>query len=211
MFVVPPLITVVVWRSARESRARASERSRPQAITLAIMESNCGGMTSPGATPVSTLMPGPVGRARCSIRPGAGAKSRSGSSAVSLASMACPKAGGSAEPVSASVPPAAMCNCSLTMLTPVVASVTGCSTCNRVLTSRNDSSRSLGWYRNSTVPALTYPAALTSSAACERSSFSCSVSSAVEADSSMTFWLRRCTLQSRTPSVHTVPSASAMT
>ena len=27
----------------------------------------------------------------------------------------------------------------------------------------------------------------------------------------MTFWFRRCTLQSRTPSVHTVPSASAMT
>ena len=43
---------------ARDSRARASARSRPQAITLAIMESNCGGMTSPGATPVSTLIPG---------------------------------------------------------------------------------------------------------------------------------------------------------
>ena len=27
----------------------------------------------------------------------------------------------------------------------------------------------------------------------------------------MTFWLRRCTLQSRTPRVHTVPSASATT
>ena len=27
----------------------------------------------------------------------------------------------------------------------------------------------------------------------------------------MTFWFRRCTLQSRTPSVHTVPSASATT
>jgi len=41
-------------------------------------------------------------------------------------------------------PPAAMCSCSLTMSTPVVASVTGCSTCSRVLTSRNDSSRWLG-------------------------------------------------------------------
>ena len=148
---------MVVWRSARESRARASERSRPQAITLAIMESNCGGMTSPGATPVSTLMPGPVGRARCSIRPGAGAKSRSGSSAVSRASMACPKAGGSAEPVSASVPPAAMCSCSLTMSTPVVASVTGCSTCNRVLTSRNDSSRSLGCVQELHRPGVDVP------------------------------------------------------
>ena len=33
----------------------------------------------------------------------------------------------------------------------------------------------------------------------------------MEADSSITFWLRRCTLQSRTPSVHTVPLASATT
>ena len=39
---------------------------------------------------------GAGGRARCSIRPGAGAKSRSGSSAVSRASMACPCAGGAA-------------------------------------------------------------------------------------------------------------------
>ena len=140
MLVVPPWMTVLVCRIARASRARASARSWPQAITLAIIESNCGGMTSPGATPVSTLMPGPAGRARCSIRPGAGAKSRSGSSAVSRASMACPRAGGSPGPISASVPPAAMCSCSLTMSVPVQASVTGCSTCSRVLTSRNDSS-----------------------------------------------------------------------
>ena len=90
MFVVPPRITVAVCRSARDSRARASPRSRPQAITLAIMESNCGGMTSPAATPVSTLIPGPAGSARCSIRPGAGANPRSGSSAVSRASIAWP-------------------------------------------------------------------------------------------------------------------------
>jgi hypothetical protein len=38
-----------------------------------------------------------------------------------------------------------------------------------------------------------------------RSSSSCSASSAREADSSITFWLRRCTLQSRTPSVQTSP------
>src|SRR5205814_1432355 len=84
--------TVLVCRIARESRALASARSWPHAITLAIIESNCGGMTSPGATPVSTLMPGPAGRARCSIRPGAGAKARPGASAVSRARMACPHA-----------------------------------------------------------------------------------------------------------------------
>src|SRR6185437_12528424 len=82
LLVVPPRMTVLVCRSARASRALASARSWPQAITFAIIESNCGGMTSPGATPVSTLIPGPDGSARCSIRPGAGAKPRSGSSAV---------------------------------------------------------------------------------------------------------------------------------
>ena len=62
MLVVPPRMTVLVCRSARDSRARASARSWPQAITFAIIESNWGGMTSPVATPVSTLMPGPDGR-----------------------------------------------------------------------------------------------------------------------------------------------------
>ena len=144
MFVVPPWITTAVCLSARESRARASRRSRPQAITLAIMESDCGGITSPAATPVSMRMPGPVGSTRCSIRPGAGADPCSGSSALSRASIACPCSGGAEAETSASVPPEAMCNCSLTMSTPVVASVTGCSTGSWELTPRNDSSRSLG-------------------------------------------------------------------
>ncbi len=146
---VPPSITAAVCRSARASRARASARSRPQAITLAIIESNWGGIRSPAATPVSTRMPGPLGSTRCSIRPGAGAKPCSGSSAVSRASIAWPRAGGgwpfeSGGARSASRPPDATCSCSLTMSTPVVASVTGCSTCSRVFTSRKVSSRSLG-------------------------------------------------------------------
>ena len=58
---------------------------------------------------------------------------------------------------------------------------------------------------------MTYPAARISSAAWARTIFSCSAGSATDADSSITFWLRRCTLQSRTPSVHTAPLASATT
>ena len=46
--------------------------SRPWAITLAIIESNSGGMTSPSATPVSTRMPGPKGNDNVSMRPGDG-------------------------------------------------------------------------------------------------------------------------------------------
>ena len=39
LFVVPPSITTVVSRSAMRSRAIASSRSRPQAMTLATIES----------------------------------------------------------------------------------------------------------------------------------------------------------------------------
>ena len=59
MFVVPPSTTTVICESARCSRAMASSRLLPWAITLAIIESNSGGMTSPSATPVSTRIPGP--------------------------------------------------------------------------------------------------------------------------------------------------------
>ena len=52
----------VICASARCSRARASSRSRPWAMTLAIIESYSGGITSPSATPVSTRMPGPDGQ-----------------------------------------------------------------------------------------------------------------------------------------------------
>ena len=51
-------------------------------------------MVSPSPTPVSTRMPGPEGRSSSAIRPGDGAKSRSGSSAFSRASTACPFSGG---------------------------------------------------------------------------------------------------------------------
>ena len=57
-------------------------------MILAIIESNSGGITSPSATPVSTRMPGPTGSDSVSMVPGAGAKPRCGSSALSRASMA---------------------------------------------------------------------------------------------------------------------------
>ena len=60
-------------------------------MILAIIESKSAGMVSPSPTPVSTRMPGPEGRSSSAIRPGDGAKSRSGSSAFSRASTACPR------------------------------------------------------------------------------------------------------------------------
>src|SRR6185437_15958997 len=41
-------------------------------MILAIIESNCGGTTSPSATPLSTRTPGPPGRRSSEIRPGVG-------------------------------------------------------------------------------------------------------------------------------------------
>ena len=87
-----PRLTTIVSPSARRRRASASSRSRPQAISLATMESNSAGITSPSATPVSTRTPGPVGSRSSAIRPGAGAKPSAGSSAFRRASTACPVA-----------------------------------------------------------------------------------------------------------------------
>ena len=63
-------------------------------MIFAIIESKSAGIVSPSLTPVSTRMPGPAGSASLAMRPGAGAKSRSGSSALSRASMACPDSAG---------------------------------------------------------------------------------------------------------------------
>ena len=63
-------------------------------MILAIIESKSAGIVSPSPTPVSTRMPGPAGSSSSAIRPGDGAKSRSGSSALSRASTACPFSGG---------------------------------------------------------------------------------------------------------------------
>ena len=52
--------------------------------------------------------------------------------------------------------PRAIFNCSQTKSIPVTSSVTGCSTCNLVLTSKNQNSSVLSSKRNSTVPADSY-------------------------------------------------------
>ena len=52
--------------------------------------------------------------------------------------------------------PEAILNCSLTKSIPVTASVTGCSTCSLVFTSKNQKSPDLSSTKNSTVPADSY-------------------------------------------------------
>ena len=94
LLVAPPSMITVVCAIARRSRPSASSRSRPYAMIFAIIESKSAGMVSPSLTPVSTRMPGPAGRSSRAMRPGEGAKSRSGSSAFSRASMACPRSAG---------------------------------------------------------------------------------------------------------------------
>ncbi len=177
-------------------------------MTFAIMESKSGGTRSPSRTPASTRIPVPAGKVSFASRPGAGVNPFSGSSAHSRASTACPRTAGGT-PVSR--PPRATCSCSFTRSSPVVTSVTGCSTCNRVLTSMNRYRPVSGSTRNSTVPALRYPAAVATRTAASLIACSAAGSSTVDADSSSTFWCRRCSVQSRTPTAHTVPYPSAIT
>ena len=85
--------------------------------------------------------------------PGAGAKFLAASSALMRHSIACPCQRTSSWP-KASSSPAAIRICSRTMSTPVVSSVTQCSTCTRVFISRKKYSPS--WSRPSIVPAEWY-------------------------------------------------------
>ena len=76
-----------------------------------------------------------AGRAQREMRPGLGRKPVSGSSALSRASIAQPSRRISSCR-SGSGSPAATRNCHSTRSSPVIASVTGCSTCSRVFISR---------------------------------------------------------------------------
>src|SRR5215217_947135 len=138
---VPSSIATIVSATARRRRAIACSRLSPWAMIFAIIESNSGGTLSPSATPVSTRMPGPAGRRSRVMRPGAGEKPRAGSSALRRTSIAWPRGGGGSP---SSRPPAATWSCSRTRSAPVTASVTGCSTCRRVLTSMNEKRRLSG-------------------------------------------------------------------
>src|SRR5690606_8125636 len=138
---------------ARRARARACARVSPRTMSFAMSESKCGGTVSPCWYPVSTRIPGPVGKTSWSRRPATGAKPRWGSSAVMRNSTAWPCTGKS---VRSSRCPSAIRSISWTRSTPVTSSVTGCSTCSRVLTSRKDRVPSSA-RRNSHVAAPTYP------------------------------------------------------
>ena len=140
---IPPISTSA---TARRSRARAAGRSSAWTMSLAMSGSYSAGTRSPSSTAVSTRIPGPEGIRQRVIRPGAGAKTRAGSSAEMRSSMAW-LVGRAARSAAArtraeSGSPAARRNCSWTMSTPATSSVTGCSTWSRVLTSRNQKSPS---------------------------------------------------------------------
>ncbi len=79
----------LVERAASGGRA-PSARSRPRATILASIGSNRPPTTSPSATPASTRTPSPAGQRRRSIRPVAGRKPSSASSAYSRTSTAWP-------------------------------------------------------------------------------------------------------------------------
>ena len=146
--VVRPWIAVLC--SACASLPAASRRVGPWAMTLAIMGSNSMLISLPDSTPESNLAwPTAEGR-QTRTRPGAGRKPLAGSSAYSRASMAQPlmlKSSWRNESGS----PSAMRICSRTRSWPMMASVTGCSTCRRAFTSRKWKSSSCSM--NSTVPA----------------------------------------------------------
>ncbi len=137
--------------SARRDRARASALVRPVMISLATSESNDCGTVMPASYPASSRTPGPAGARIVVSVPGAGRKLRPASSALIRNSIECPRISGSSYPMGS---PSATRNISRTRSMPVTSSLTGCSTCSRVLTSRKEIVPS--WpTRNSQVPAPT--------------------------------------------------------
>ncbi|MNX81321.1 hypothetical protein D3C86_1130050 [compost metagenome] len=136
--------------SARRARAMAWARVAPVTMSLAISESKVPGTCEPASTPVSTRTPGPEGASNTWTGPGVGRKPRPTSSALMRNSKEWPRGAGVS--LTDSGRPSAMRSCSMTRSMPVVSSVTGCSTCRRVLTSRKEIAP-LALSMNSTVPA----------------------------------------------------------
>ncbi|OCI29421.1 hypothetical protein OERS_38780 [Oerskovia enterophila] len=83
--------STTISRSVRRARWTASRRVAPVTMTLAIIESNAPEMTSPSLTPLSTRTPGPLGKCRREMRPGAGRKFAAGSSPLMRNSSECPR------------------------------------------------------------------------------------------------------------------------
>ena len=146
-----------ILNSARARRARASAISRDgaQTISFASRESKVGGTVEPVRTPLSRRIPMPDGGEKSLIVPETGRNPRAGSSALIRNSKAWPCGGGVS--VLSSRLPRAISSWAMTRSMPVFSSVTVCSTCRRVLTSRKENSPS-GLSRNSTVPAPQYAA-----------------------------------------------------
>mmetsp|Transcript_36881 Transcript_36881/g.91119 ORF Transcript_36881/g.91119 Transcript_36881/m.91119 type:complete len:246 (-) Transcript_36881:554-1291(-) len=107
--------------------------------------------------------------------------------------------------------PMAICSCTHGMLTPVMVSVTGCSTWSRGLTSRKLYAPVVMLYRYSTVPTPLYCTFLARRTAPRSSSSHMARGATVTGPSSMIFWCRRCTLQSRPYSEMAWPCLSATT
>ena len=167
-------------------------------------------MVSPSLTPVSTRMPGPVG----SVQPDDAARRRARSRGPGPRRSAAPRWRARTRPAvgPSSLPPAATCSCSLDQvdaggqlgdrvldLEPGVDLQEGEPLLARVVQELDGAPRP-----GSRRPA---PAARPTPSA-RRPAPAVSTG---DADSSMTFWLRRCTEQSRTPSAQAVPWPSAIT
>src|SRR2546422_2173476 len=176
----------LISSNARRIRPIASSRSRPYAITFASRESYSLGTVIPEKSAESTRIPGPAGSRTSATRPLAGMNPASGSSAVMRHSMAAPLLE-IWSCVNGSGSPAAIRSCSATRSRPVTISVTGCSTCRRVFTSRK-LNRPFISTRNSTVPAFTYPARLAMRTAAAPSFARRSAVTLGPGDSSISFW-----------------------
>ena len=107
--------------------------------------------------------------------------------------------------------PIAICSCTAGRFTPVMVSVTGCSTCRRGFTSRNEYAPVVMLYRYSTVPTPLYPTFFARRTAPRSSCSHVSRGATVTGPSSMIFWCRRCTEQSRPYSEIAFPCLSATT
>ena len=142
------------------------------------------------------------------IPPGAGAKFLAASSALIRHSIEWPRSSTSSCEIESFLP-VAIRSCSFTMSIPVTISVTQCSTCTRVFISRKKYSPSAR--RPSTVPADRYPTARAASVPIDPIRSRSASSTAGAGLSSISFWCRRCTEQSRSPRWMTFPFESAST
>ena len=199
----------VVSAIARRSRPSASSRSRPYAMIFAIIESKSAGMVSPSLTPVSTRMPGPAGSTSRAIRPGDGREVAVGVLGVEPGLDGVPGLGRLL-----AVQPAAAGH---VQLQPDQVDAGG-DLGDRVLDLQPGVDLE---EREQPVAGVVEELDGAGAAVADRerraarptpsARRSAPAPSTGEADSSMIFWLRRCTEQSRTPSAHAVPWPSAIT